>query len=582
MGEVRVIRRSPASTGLTTEQKQIKWIREEMEIKNEKKMVRKIKNIEEFIAWTKELPGKLYLYRGLGKSKWNVESSALRRLNVQEKESLSVAFKNYIDQLLDESRLRGFGYKNDRKLSDLELLAELQHHGASTCLIDFTDNALIALWFACTDQPQKEGKVIAMATDENSQFRRINYNNLQTSIEKFLNKEQLWIWKPSDLNNRIMTQQSNFVFGDAIIEKTHYKEVIICSNDKINIINELEKSFGINEKYLFNDFIGFALCNRHDKIVDNFTAEYYFSRGVIFQQNKEYKKAQKYYEMALRLDPASAATYNNIGKIMHDLGNYNKAIYNLKKSTGYNSNIPETYNNIGTAYFALHDVENALSYYNKAIELNPQYAEAYVHRGIAKQILKQYENAILDFDKAIELRPQYAGAYMNRGIVKQALDKYQETILDFDKAIEINPQYADAFYNRGLLNRVLGNYMEAISDYDKAIQYNPNHFKAYNNRGILNNYLKKYEEAILDYNKAIELNPELAMIYFSRGNSKRALGNYDMAITDYTKAIDLKPEYAMAFYNRGLAKHAAGDEKGANTDFKTAFKIDPTLLTSGS
>ncbi len=41
------------------------------------------------------------------------------------------------------------------------MLAELQHHGAATSLIDFTKSALIALWFACQDK-KTNGKVFCL------------------------------------------------------------------------------------------------------------------------------------------------------------------------------------------------------------------------------------------------------------------------------------------------------------------------------------------------------------------------------------------------------------------------------------
>ena len=43
----------------------------------------------------------------------------------------------------------GFDKKDERKLCDLEILAELQHFRAATFLIDFTYSAQVALWFAC-------------------------------------------------------------------------------------------------------------------------------------------------------------------------------------------------------------------------------------------------------------------------------------------------------------------------------------------------------------------------------------------------------------------------------------------------
>ena len=57
----------------------------------------------------------------------------------------------------------------------MELLAELQHYGAATCLIDFTNSALIALWFACHKEAGKAGKVVAMVTDDLERFSSISY-----------------------------------------------------------------------------------------------------------------------------------------------------------------------------------------------------------------------------------------------------------------------------------------------------------------------------------------------------------------------------------------------------------------------
>ena len=36
--------------------------------------------------------------------------------------------------------------------SDLEILADIQHNGGATCLVDFSKNLLTALWFACSNE----------------------------------------------------------------------------------------------------------------------------------------------------------------------------------------------------------------------------------------------------------------------------------------------------------------------------------------------------------------------------------------------------------------------------------------------
>ena len=260
-----------------------------------------IRSVEEFVAWTKQLPGRSFLYRGLADAVWEVESSAYRRIMASEDlpQVLTVTFQNYIEWLLETSGLQGFRHRQDRELSDLELLAELQHYGAATCLIDFTANALVALWFACEKEPGKAGKVVTLATDNSERFSIVSYERLKNPIAEFLHQGTLWTWEPSGMNNRIVAQQSVFVFGEGKIEKDEYNECEIEADSKPEIMETLETSFGITEQRLFNDFAGFALWNASDKPYTNFTAEDFRSLGLLSQQQGDQERAGYYFEKAI-------------------------------------------------------------------------------------------------------------------------------------------------------------------------------------------------------------------------------------------------------------------------------------------
>ena len=510
-------------------------------------MAEPIKTVEEFIAWTKELQGGLFLYRGLADADWEVESSAYRRIRKSEDFSIETlpagTFQNYMDHLLDDASLQGFRERQDRSLSDLELLAELQHYGAATCLIDFTTNALIALWFACQEEEGKPGKVVAMATDDIRAFSTISYEDLKKPIKEFLNQGKLWKWEPSGQINRIVAQQSVFAIGEGRIEKSQYEEITITAAYKKVTIEALEKSFGIRGQQLFNDLAGFAQINAHDQPFNRFSAEDLLFLGDMFHQRGKYQQAIERYGRALEIDSDLAMAY------------YGR----------------------GTAKGTLKDHQGALADLDKAIERNPQNAEALNNRGNAKLALGDRQGAIADYDSAIILNPHFAGSYNRRGNARYSSGDYLGALADYDMAISLNPQDGATFYSRGLAKHALGDHLGAIVDCNMAISLNPYFAGSYTIRGNAKFALGDYQGAIADYDKVIEFYPQDSTAYYNRGNARRASGDPLRAIADYDNSTLLNPRFAEAYFNRGISKRTLGDEAGAIQDFGMASELNPDL-----
>ncbi len=247
---------------------------------NPKQEPKTIKTVEEFTAWAEGLneKGHQWLYRGLANTDWEVESAAFRRLRDYSFNSstgitssnpqlgiLLEQFQLYILHLIDLAHMRGFRRRNGARLSDLELLSELQHYGAATCLIDFTVDPLAALWFACREKPGKHGCVVAVNTENEEDFYNVTPSKLELKIETLINGETLWKWEPHDTNNRIIAQRSVFIFGRPKIEKGVFEEVTVNADDKSGISSSLRSKFGIGEETLFRDFPGFAASHSYDK-----------------------------------------------------------------------------------------------------------------------------------------------------------------------------------------------------------------------------------------------------------------------------------------------------------------------------
>ena len=480
--------------------------------------------VTKFMEWVAKVGKQGVIYRGLADSDWDVAASIHGRLKENGIETVHYnIFREMTKRLLARARAEGHDIENHRQLPDLELLAKLQHHGAATCLIDFTRNPLIALWFACQAPIEKSGKIVAFDSGNTDLCREIQAKDLDKPIDKWLPvntpDKRLWVLPPKKMDNRIVAQQSIFVLGEGVIaqEKLTGKENFLVE-DKSAVLQELAHH-GITAESLFCDFAGFARQNARDVKYHNWATDNDFISGLACHESGNYESAIAFYDNVIKADSQHAPAYNNRGVSKAESG----------------------------------DLPGATADYDRAIEINSEYATAYNNRGNVKKRSSDLSGAIADYDRAIEINPQYAVAYINRGDTKGQLNDMPGAIADYDRAIEINPQDAVAYYNRGLAKYSLGDHEGTIADFDRVIEIRPQDAGGHNNRG----YAKKK--------------------WRDRDGTKAAY-KYSSAIADFDRAIELDPQLALAYHNRGNTKKLQGDKDGtAEADFRKTKKIDPSF-----
>ena len=101
----------------------------------------------------------VYLFRGHSKTSYKIEPSIARCGD----RNLDLCFKER--DMIEMAKFRFPDvFRND--LEPVELLALLQHHGIPTRLMDVTENALVALFFACISNERDDGEVIVFHNKE--------------------------------------------------------------------------------------------------------------------------------------------------------------------------------------------------------------------------------------------------------------------------------------------------------------------------------------------------------------------------------------------------------------------------------
>ena len=369
----------------------------------------RVETLNGFVSWVEKKIGNGCVFRGVRDKAWDIQASAYLRLPEWERDKPE-KLRIVIEDLIDEARLRKYDQKEGDTLSDLELLAELQHRGAATCLIDFTRNALIALWFAC--QPKSanrdedtDGKVFAVDFD-NHRIKTVNLELVkQIKVAHFLTGDTLYKWEPMLQNSRIFAQHSVFLFGSS--EFPLVDECVIPKNSKGAILDALKKT-DILESNIFPDYDGFIRQHAHDKPYTH----------------------PEYSNYIIRAFRAM-----NQGDIDAAIGYYTKILttVNIDSSTRY-----LTHCDRGHAYFQNKDYKNAFKDLDRAVELDRQYHGTYFSRGGMHQAVGNYKNAIDDYNEAERLYPGIGVlTCINRGMAWVALGKFDESKKDLEKAKEL-------------------------------------------------------------------------------------------------------------------------------------------------
>lgn len=320
-------------------------------------------------SFLESIKGRL-IFRGLADTRWNVVSSAGRRLLDEEMKDKQNDFVRYHINLIANARKFGYGgLQSGSQLNDLEILAEIQHYGGATCLTDFTTNFLIALWFATekssdwsvkkdienkivekTEYPQENvnGKVIWLDLGDENNFNKITYYNkyvegdtiqrILTKVDSNFESKQrkvepcFWLWEPTKLNNRIIMQNSVFLFGLTAFptsnelnasqgknnEKLNVKQIIIEANDKENVRDELERIFGISAETVYFDLSGYSLnangssVSVNEKILPKNECLYNAKESI---KEKQYSVAISYLDEAITCIKNNCEVYNDCSDI---------------------------------------------------------------------------------------------------------------------------------------------------------------------------------------------------------------------------------------------------------------------------
>ena len=189
--------------------------------------------------------GATFIYRGESECHDRVSSGLFRQFYELDNQFFDITKAQ--NRQLEMART----YARD-EVDPFKILAQIQHRGGKTNLIDFTSDLNVALFFACCYSPDKDGRVIFLQRQQYEDY------SIRPAIQ------------PSNMAD---AQKSLFVVSNkGYIRDEDITVYEIPSELKAGILRFLKRVYGIEPSTVYNDISGFI--RDQDRFPD-FEADFY-------------------------------------------------------------------------------------------------------------------------------------------------------------------------------------------------------------------------------------------------------------------------------------------------------------------
>ena len=290
------------------------------------------------------------------------------------------------------------------------------------------------------------------------------------------------------------------------------------------------------------------------------------------------------YRELLRLDPSIPAAYNNLGRLLFNLGRFPEAIATLRQGLVIDPTLAPANVMLGAAYFRLGQAQDALAPLQAGVEALPR--DRFARLTLARVLLslKRPPDAVVQLNALLASDPKDQEAWYLLGKVHLELSQQA-----FTEVQDIDPNTPLAHELAGEIMESMQNTPGAIDAYKQALAASPDDAGALDHLANVYWNTGDWAHARQQFAILVAKQPGNCFGHWQLANSLDELGEApESAMAEVNRALELCPalpqahaerarlllrmkQPAQALADLGIAEKAAPDEPSVQQLFAQAY-----------
>lgn len=276
------------------------------------------------------------------------------------------------------------------------------------------------------------------------------------------------------------------------------------------------------------------------------------------------------YRRILRLDPTIAPAYNNLGRLLFNLGRFSEAVPVLTKGLELAPEMHPAQIMLGASLFQLQQPEKALAPLQAGVAAMP--ADRFARITLARTLiaLNRPADAITELDALLAADKKDQEAWYLLG--KLHLQLSQQALAEVQR---IDPNSTLALEMNGEIMESMQNTSGAVDAYKQAIAAAPGNPTPLQHLADLYFHTGDWQHARESFQSLLAKEPDDCFNHWKLGTALDELTDTTIALAEINKALEQCPKLPQAHAERARLLLRAGKPADALPDLQTAEKAAP-------